>query len=533
MQHNQHPSSTREVHRRRRIVRRPDGALQKSIAYDPAALALIDRLCRQLQAENITYCHWKSNNMIHRSASGENDLDLLIRRSDGTRFEALLHRLGFKPARAAAEKHMPGVLDYFGYDEESGRLIHVHAHYQLVLGHDMSKNYRLPIERQYLDSAVQGSLFRIPAAEFEFIVFVLRMVLKHSTWDTILGREGRLKKAEREELAYLQVRVDPQRVHQILQRHLPYIGIQLFDECLAALQPQEAVWRRMNTGHRLQKALRASGRRPISADFFLKLWRRLKIAFRRRVSKSVPKYRLERGGAMIAIVGGDGAGKSTAVEAIGGWLSEHFDTSTVHFGKPAWSLTTTLLRGILKIGNFLGLYPEESSFRETLTQETLVSQGYPWLLREICRARDRFWTYIRARRKALHGELVICDRYTVPQIRLMDGPLAASFLPQLRDGPQGKRFLTPQPESWFAGALVSLEESYYRHTVQPEVLAVLRVSPEIAVQRKTDEDAAAVRERSTEIWEIDWSQTNAHVIDASQSRSGVLTELKALIWSHL
>ncbi len=66
-----------------------------------------------------------------------------------------------------------------------------------------------------------------------------------------------------------------------------------------------------------------------------------------------------------------------------------------------------------------------------------------------------------------------------------------------------------------------------------ELLIVFRVDPEIAVQRKTDEDANTVRERSTEIWEQDWQDTGFHIIDASQSKTQVLAELKSLIWPEL
>jgi hypothetical protein len=188
-----------------------------------SVLPLIRKLCNVLVAENIAYCHWKSNNVLERSASGDNDLDLLVSRADVPRFTELLYRLGFKQAKAPAEKQMPGVLDYYGYDEEADRLIHVHAHYQLILGHDMTKNYRLPVERPYLESVVQGDLFKVPTPEFEFIVFVIRMVLKHSTWDVILGREETLKASERKELAYLQARVNQDHLYDILKWRLPYI----------------------------------------------------------------------------------------------------------------------------------------------------------------------------------------------------------------------------------------------------------------------------------------------------------------------
>lgn len=65
------------------------------------------------------------------------------------------------------------------------------------------------------------------------------------------------------------------------------------------------------------------------------------------------------------------------------------------------------------------------------------------------------------------------------------------------------------------------------------MLIVLRVNPQIAVQRKTDEDATSVEKRSTEIWQLNWETTDAHIIDASKSKTEVASELKTLIWSRL
>jgi len=509
--------------------------LEKGVNYGRSTLDLIRRLCQALEAERITYCHWKSNNALDRSASGDNDLDLLVSRADIPPFTEILSQLGFKQAKAPVEKQLPGVLDYYGYDEAADRLVHVHAHYQLILGHDATKNYRLPVEQPYLESAVQDGLFKVPAPEFEFIVLVIRMMLKHSTWDVILGGDGTLKTAERRELTYLLARINQERVSGILKQHFPYISADLFNNCIQALQPACSAWMRMRTGLQLQTKLQASSRRPVAVDIYLKLWRKVAWAVRRRIFKSSSKCRLESGGAMIAIVGGDGAGKSTAVDALYDWLSKYFATTRVHMGKPSWSWPTITVRVILKIGNLLGLYPEEASVRETLNQKSLVSPGYPWLLREICRARDRYWLYVRARRFAANGGLVVLDRFPLPQIQLMDGPQAGPFLSQLQlmDGPQADQFMKPRQASRLAQRLVKLEESYYHQIVSPELLTVLRVDPEIAVQRKTDEDATFVRERSTGVWELNWDYTQAHVIDASRPQAEVLSELKSLIWSRL
>ena len=59
---------------------------------DFSVLPLVQELCNVLRTENIDYCHWKSNNMLERSASGDNDLDLLISRADGSRWVPTLRQ---------------------------------------------------------------------------------------------------------------------------------------------------------------------------------------------------------------------------------------------------------------------------------------------------------------------------------------------------------------------------------------------------------------------------------------------------------
>ncbi|HET9906302.1 MAG TPA: hypothetical protein VFQ23_06665 [Anaerolineales bacterium] len=509
---------------------RPEGAVQPT---NYAVLPIVKKLCDALRVENIDYCHWKSNNMLARSANGDNDLDLLINRADETRFAEILFRLGFKQVTAPGEKQMPGVLDFFGFDHDAEKWVHVHAHYQLIMGHDMTKNFRLAVERPYLESAVQGELFRVPAVEFELIILVIRMVLKHSTWDAILGREGKLSSSERKELVYLQERSDSQYVNQILRKYLPYIDVDFFKECVDALKSGASLWKRVKTGQELQIRLRSNAVYSIPVDTFLKLWRRAALIIQRRLFKPSTKYQLAIGGAVIALLGGDGAGKTTAVGAISTWLSKNFKITKIHMGKPAWSPITVTIRSILKIGQVLGLYPLETTFDETIQQKSRVSPGYPYLIREVCRARDRYWTYVKARRLAAQGSLVILDRFPLPQIQIMDGAQAEQFVRQLQAGPRANQPLSPRLNHWFARYLIRLEESYYKQILLPELLMVLRLDPEVAVQRKTDEDPQSVRTRSTEIWKLSWENTDVHVIDASKSKAEVASEIKTLIWSQL
>jgi hypothetical protein len=76
---------------------------RKSMSYKRSALKLIVKLCQALVFVKITYCHWKSNNSLDRSASGEKDLDLLVSRTDVKQFVTILFRIGYSKQRLREE----------------------------------------------------------------------------------------------------------------------------------------------------------------------------------------------------------------------------------------------------------------------------------------------------------------------------------------------------------------------------------------------------------------------------------------------
>ncbi len=486
-----------------------------------AVVPLIRELCAHLRKSGILYCHWKSNANLDKSASASNDLDLLVSRCHTQLFSTVISRLGFKLFHPPAGKQLPGVLDYYGFDPQSDKFVHVHAHHQLVLGHDATKNVHLPLENAYLESSTQGELFRVPDPSFELILLVLRMVLKHSTWDVILARQGGLSETEQDELRYLQPLARRENVDAILSRHMPYITPGLFESCLRSLDLQCPVHQRVRTGRRLLGALKPFARRSRPSDIVIKGWRRVADAIQVRLRFQHSLMRMGSGGLFVAIVGGDGSGKSTAIDALRTWFSDDFRTMTLHMGKPPWSVTTIFVRSFLKIGTLLRLYPfERPADFETLNQREITFPGYPWMFRELCTARDRLLTYCRGRRFATEGGLVLTDRFPIAQIRLMDGP-------------QIDRMTVNHGRSHIIRAASRAEARYYDRIARPDLLIVLKVSPEITVQRKTTESAKSVFARTAEIWSVEWDQTTAQVIDAEQPMSEVLAELKSLIWSHL
>jgi hypothetical protein len=493
-----------------------------SLASDQP-LPLIGTLARALEETDVRYCHWKSNAAIDRSASGDNDLDLLVHRGDLRSFTEVLSRLGFLCAHRRSAS-IPGIESFYGYDADADRLVHVHAHYQLVLGDDRTKNYRLPIEDAYLDSATRTGILALPSAEFEYVVFVVRMILKYCTWDEIAwcavrGRRAGPSRTEKSELAYLVARVDDTRATAIVEEHLPFVGADLFADCVAALRPGTSIRRRIGTGRRLEQSLQPHARYSRRTDRALRIGRRFTISVRRR-TRGLQRNRLVGGGALVGIMGGDGSGKSTALAALGDWLRPEFDVRLVHLGKPSWSATTFVVRAGLKVA-VLGVDGLARLVRVAPARRLASAvETYRPLLWLVCTARDRHGAYRGARRFAADGGLVLCDRYPHPGLRSMEVPLIES---RTVDGPDNR----------LVRAMIGLEERYHRAIVPPELLVVLRVDPNIAVERKTEESPDSVRARGTEVWSIDWRGSGAHVIDASQPADVVARELKALVWSAL
>ena len=151
--------------------------------------------------------------------------------------------------------------------------------------------------------------------------------------------------------------------------------------------------------------------------------------------------------------------------------------------------------------------------------DPLARPSTAWLLWHVCTARDRRLAYVRARRVAAGGGLVVCDRFPLAQLRTMDCPRTVAYGDVPGIGRLGR-------------ALVDYEARQYAVFTRPDVLAVLRVDPEVAVRRKPSEPAAYVRRRSTEVWNATWDE-DVVLVDASRPRAGVLADVRGAVWDRL
>lgn len=488
-----------------------------------AAPPLIQRLGDALGEAGVAYCQWKGHLRRHRWTTGESDIDLLVDPASAPEFAAVLGRLGFRPALTELDEQMPGVESFFGYEPRLTKLVHVHAHYRLMVGRAWATHFRLPIEDALLATATAGAPFPIPNPDLELIVFVLRTLLGRSLRKD-LGRTGaQWLDGIQDQLRPLVGRVDRPTVHQFLERHLACVEPALFDACLCALRPGFSPWRRAFLRGRLARSLGAFARCPPLLDTLWRLTRRL-VTLNGRIARPPRGKRLARGGITIALLGGDGSGKSTCIAELYRWLAPTFDTMTAHLGRPPRSLLTLAVGGLLKLRNALpapsGHSGRGSPPRDDTEANPGVFPGYIALLRHVCTARDRHRLYVKARRFAAAGGVALTERYPTAYNPTHAGPCIHVFL-------------AAAPNRRLATWLRAAEEWYYRQILLPDQLIVLRIDPEVAVRRKTTEPADYVRRRARIIWDVDWSATHARVVDAGRPLADVLADIKALVWSEL
>ena len=482
---------------------------------------LVQELLQALGDSGISWCQWKSTIDLDRAASGETDLDLLVAPSDQPALLEALGRFGFREADPPPEKDAAGVRSFYGYDPAAPRLIHAHVHYLLMVGHDLSKGFRLPLEREFLSSARPSGTFRVPAPELEYIACVLRMVLKRGTLDSILRGRGRLSDREATELDWLEERVDAACVEDLLDPHGLPIDPEGLRACRNSLRPGASAWTLWQRARWLRAGLaRQSPRSPL-ADALHRLRRTISYRVRKQSRGKSPGYTPAGGGFVVAAVGSDGAGKSTALDSIEEWLSRDFDVLRVHLGRPPWSRRTTLIRGGLKLGRMAaGPFRGRKSGRVEAAPGSHPGPTVSELMKLVCTARDRRHVYRKAASEAARGRIVLSDRFPLPGVIGMDGPLARDLA---GGGPDGA----------FARFAIRTEERLYEGFSRPDLLFVLQLSPELSLERKREDDPVRVARWARVVQDADWSATGAIVLDASRPAAEIAAELKRQIWQRI
>jgi thymidylate kinase len=508
---------------------------EMAAAFPADALPLTREVFGALNAAGVRYCHWKSTTALALGLAGQTDLDLLVDRDDAGAFSTIVRGAGFKPFISHPSRRYVGVEDWLGHDRPSGRLVHLHVYYRLVLGEDYVKNHVLPIEKAVLDDVVMRNGVKVPAPATELVILVVRALLKYRRTDAAkdalrLGHRGGIALNLRREVADLSDRASSDELRAAAARLVPTVPPEIFTDFVEVLRtnPRDAA-ALLRLRAAMRRALRGFERLPARRALAVSLGARLQRApGLRRVLRPQSKADLRRkssaaGGLTVAVIGPDGAGKSTVIEEVVRWLGWRLSLRTAYLGTARPSPSTAVVQTMSR-------YARRADRRRLAGDgraSTPLGQAARLLaaVRYLAEARDRVSRAREGRRLAANGTLVLFDRYPLPWVRLANRPVDGPRIAELHDGRSGG----------LLGLLQRREEAVYAAMPAPDLVILLSIEPEVALARKGDQDRTTIVAKARAVQEAARGapRDGVVVVDASQPLDAVVSQVEAAIWQRL
>lgn len=393
------------------------------------------RLVRELERQGVPYCHWKSNEHLEAGITGETDLDLLFSRQHKEATLAILHDCGFRCFIESWHSRYPSISSYISVNPANGNLLHVHAHFALVIGESGVKSFELPWSEDYIASSTiePGHRIRVPAPEDEMLVLVIRAAIKNH-FRKPLQKSSVVEKERNDfirEFEWLKERVKESDFVEVAKIRLgqqidgPFMDIYRSDLSEQSLFRFYGSLDKKINSHRINSYAYSSYVRYTRRfyEIFVKILQRLGVG----VSF---KHTAPDNGIIIALLGPDGSGKSTLIAGLSRALSKKIQTQTLYMGSGKGPssvlrypliLASKLRKGGIRNGS------RASKARTGPSKKSTLSDIYEFLW-AVTLAHEKKVKLRKAARARKNGIFVLADRY--PQTSIVgynDGPLLSDL----------------------------------------------------------------------------------------------------------
>jgi len=493
-----------------------------AIKSDFVVLKVLQEVLTLFERQSISYCYWKSSLRLQYALRGDSDVDLLVASKDLHRLELILLKQDFKRIPTRGYSDYPSISSFLGFDSDSGKLIHLHVHFGLILGEPLLKNYHIPWEQELLARSVLHPSFPIRVLDpvSEALLLTVRMSLELSRLDPVALRQRRPIQGkfalDRNELSK---QVDRNNLRDLSARLLgesmaDVPGELLFD-CGSASSAKRRIKKHLSlfrAYNNVEMRLRALSRAISWASGNLN--KRI-LHLPRPWSRRTPG-----GGRVVSLIGVDGSGKSTAVSTLKVWLSDEIDVMPIYFGtgdgRPSLLLLPLKLLVPL-VTRLMGAKPKGSSHGKVSDKAPGVVYSVLLAIWATVLAVEKRNKLLSAHRGADRGLFVLTDRYPQDEIiGFNDGPLLAR--------------LTRVPD-W----LRRFEANAYALTrrLPPDLVLKLTVTPETAVRREPEMQPAIVEQRIQSVKKLKFEGATVVSIDAEQPLERVKLAIKREVWRIL
>jgi len=486
-------------------------------------LQSIREMLRSFEDKNIDYCHWKSNANLEVSLNGDEDLDMIFRFEQKNDIEMILNQHGLKRFRSTSHMQYNGIEDFIGFDKSTAKIWHLHLHYRLSLGEKHLKGYTVPWINHILNNRIYNSKFEIyhsrPEDEYSLLLLRIALKLRWRDWARKIDID------DIKEINWLEERTENK---QVLENVKYLLGNDVAEE-FSKLLRRNPVYKKDFI--RIQRKLRRSMKQFTYynnvTSYFMRtsrevLWLLTGISKRINNSSLKPKRRVSpSGGSVVAIIGCDGAGKSTTLKYLKKEFGKKIDVSNIYLGSGDGS--SSLLRYPMRLvarkvgGKGLGRSVKNNnkdSKKSTFKAKLYSAAKVIWAITLAIEKKNKLKKITKARN---NGILVLADRY--PQIDVKgfnDGPLLYNY---------------KYSRSKLLRNLVKWEESIYKKAYinPPDLVIKLMITPEIAVKRKPEMTTSEVISKIEAVKKINLS-SNISEIDTSKDKIKSCGEVMEEIW---
>lgn len=480
-------------------------------------ISVINKVLSEINEKDLRYIHFKSNEHLQESFDGDTDFDVLVDSRDYSRFVEILEINGFRLYRSVGKQAYIGVFDYI-YLDVSGKMIHFHLHTLFLTGTKFLKEYHIPIEEEMLDSAVldnTGSI-KIVDPSIELCTLWIRFFSKTSRLRFWLKR-GRIGKGFLQESEWLIPQTKEDTMLSFLRILFP--GNERFCKLFVSFSQKSK--KSIGMTYRLLKQVRRELKkykttRLVGVKYLMRRFMMISRYLAKKNSHKPIPYRrvLLKGGVIIAIVGCDGAGKSTVNSEIKRCINRKADVYFEYFGSGDghcyWYRYPLLL--IHKCFSSSKSSDNGDSQKNTSqhTPRKIALSKAIWAILLASEKKSKLRKIGAAKAK---GMIVLCDRYPQTQfVGINDGPL---LFPWIESKSRIKRKIARWERQIYESAMMN----------KPDLVIKLMITEEVSQKRKPKEKLERIRSKISLMERLEIPARLNIVVDATNELEVVLKDV--------
>jgi hypothetical protein len=490
----------------------------------------------------VRYCHWKSIEHLDDGLLGITDMDVLVDINDKEKCSQELEKIHFLRVKPQKGSFYANVDDWIGFDNSTGKLVHLHLHYKIVTGKKHVKEYVLPWDEFVLSTRIKDVKNNVYIIDPNIEIFILftRLVLKSSVKTYVRALLGKysIPKDYKVEIDYLK-----QRVTEIQQKNAVEKLFNQNSKILLGIinKPMMDAKDFLDINRIVRKNLKNDRNSKTIKALYKSMYNknliRLRHLFRVKANQLyILKKSLPENGVSIAFLGSDGSGKSTISKDIIDWLSWKLECQNFYLGsgdhyRTPYSLLVKWIQTKAKrMKTINNNHSSHSSNRDVKAKKegeksSLLKRAYDifnmFYFLNIAKKCNNSLT--KAKNYTAQGGIAIYDRFPQNQFE------------GINDGPKISAKYSHHSNLKLFKVLRLIEEKNINEAIEkePDLIIKLIISPEVSIQRKPDHDYEEVARKAEIINSLRFGKSHVLEIDATQEYEKELLEVKSIIWNHL